>query len=310
MRGVGSVLLAAVAFATVSVLAKGAYQSGSEPVPLLGARMLVAAVVLSAAPVFTPARVRGVELAPCALAGLAFAAAGLGEFEALARAEVATVVLLLFVAPAWVALAGWVVRGDPLGWRRAGALAGILLGLGLLVVAPDGRPPELAAILPALAASVMSAAFFLCLEAAEGRIPARLAACVAAWAAAAAAVPLDPGGVADQLAGSPHGIAVGGLTAVALILLAGGAGHVPAFTASAVICAEPVLAGALSWLLLDESLTPTQLAGAAVVMLAVTALTAVSACGSPAPAATRRTTRRRRGSHPRPRPARTARRLR
>jgi drug/metabolite transporter (DMT)-like permease len=297
MRGVGWVLLAAVAFATVSVVAKDAYGSGSDPVPLLGARMLIAAVVLSAASVLiqAPVRRRCAELAPCALAGLAFAAAGLGEFEALARAPVATVVLLLFVAPAWIALASWIVRGEPLGWRRTGALAGIVAGLGLLVVTPRAHAPGLAAILPALGASVMSAVVFVCLEAAGNRVPARIAACVAAWVAATAVVPLDPGGVAQELTETPHGIAVGALTAVALLSLAEGAGRVSALTASAVICAEPVLAAALSWVLLDDPLTPPQLAGAAVVMVAVTALTAVSASGSPSPAATGRTKRRRSG---------------
>ncbi len=47
MPGVTPVLAAAAALGTVSVLARDAYASGSEPVSLLGARLLVAAVVLT-----------------------------------------------------------------------------------------------------------------------------------------------------------------------------------------------------------------------------------------------------------------------
>jgi drug/metabolite transporter (DMT)-like permease len=313
VRGVGPTLGAAAAFGAVSVLAKRAYQAGSDPVSLLGARVMVAAVLLGVIALPAQARLRARELALCALAGLAFAGAGLGEFEALSRAPAATVVLLLFVAPVWIAAASWLFRGERLGAGRSAALAGLLSGLALLVAAPDGRPPDLAAVVLALGASFMSAAFFLSLNEAGERIPSPLAAWVAACVATVVVIPLDPGGAAEELLRpetAAYGLAIGALTGCALVLLTSGVRLASALTASAVICAEPVVAAVFSWLLLDELLTPAQLAGAAVVILSVIAFSALSDRAPPELGATGRTRRRQRGSRPPPRPARSARRLR
>jgi drug/metabolite transporter (DMT)-like permease len=309
--GLGLLLAAATAFGAVSVLAKHAYESGSEPVSLLGVRLLVAALALTATMGGTPGT--GADrraLALATLAGLAFAGAGLGEFEALSRAAAPTVVLLVFVAPLWIALLAWLVHAERLGWRRALALGAILAGLALLVATPGASAPPAAAVALALGASVMSALFFLALDRLGERLPPRLGACTAAWAAAAAVVSLDPDGVAGELrrpASAAHGVAIGVLTALALALLAAGVTAGSALVGSAVICAEPVVAGALSWLLLGEILTGLQLAGGALVLLGMAALTALSARGPPAPSATGRTRRPPRGSSRRPRPARTAR---
>ena len=119
------------------------------------------------------------------MAGAAFAAAGLGEFEALSRAPAPTVVLLVFVAPVWVALASWAAGGGPPGWLPACAIALILVGLALVVGLPGGGgAADHAAVGLALAASVMSAAFFIAMAGLSRREPAWRAAWLAAWAAA------------------------------------------------------------------------------------------------------------------------------
>jgi drug/metabolite transporter (DMT)-like permease len=314
VRGLGSLLAAATAFGAVSVTARHAYESGSEPVSLLGVRLLLAALALSVAALRTaPEPLARRDAALGILAGLAFAAAGLGEFEALSRAAAPVVVVLVFVAPVWVALTARLAHGEALGWRRAVALAGILVGVGLLVWAPGADAPDAAAVAFALGASVMSAVFFLMLDRVGRRLSPRRAACVVAWAAAAAVVPLDAHGVAGEvsrLATAAHGVAIGALTAVALALLATAVPAGSALTASAVICVEPAVAGVIAWLLLGELLTPVQLAGGALVLLGVARLTAVSARAPPGHSATGRTTRPRRGSRLRPRPARSARRRR
>jgi drug/metabolite transporter (DMT)-like permease len=86
-----------------------------------------------------------------------------------------------------------------------------------------------------------------------------------------------------------HGIAAGLLTGVGLALLASAVRSTSALTASAVICAEPVVAGILAWLALGELLTPVQLAGGAVVLLGVARVTALSARAPPGLGATGRT---------------------
>jgi drug/metabolite transporter (DMT)-like permease len=326
VRGATAVLAAAAAFGAASVLARLAYGSGSEPLSLLGARLLLAALLLSALALWRPTpreRRRPApavrrsparrELGVAVTAGLAFAGAGLGEFEALARATAPAVVLIVFVAPVWIALAGWVAGGEPPDRALGFALGGILAGLALLVATPSGPQPGLAPVALALGASVVSAVFFVALGELGRTLEPRLAACFAAWAATAAVLALDPDGVAAELArpqGARYGAAIGALTACALVLLAGGIRAGSPLTASAVVCAEPVVAAVLSWLLLDELLAPVQLAGGAVVLASVGALSVLSARAPPGCGATGRTTPPRPGS-PRPRrPARSARRRR
>ena len=306
-------------------MTRRAYGAGAEPIPLLGVRLLVAAVLLlvlarvdwrrphPCVPTLARAdwpRPGRREVALLGLAGAAFGAAGLAEFEALARAAAPTVVLLVFVAPAWIALGAWLLRGEPLPWRTAAALAVMLGGLALLVAAPGGPPPDLAACGFALAASLASAVLFVALDALGTRARPPLAASGVAGIAAVAVVPVDPGGVAAQLTSgdtAPYGLAIGVLTACGLALLATGVRENSALAASAVICAEPVVAGVLSWLVLGEALTSAQLAGGVLVMASVAE---ISARGSPGRGATGRTTRPPRGSRPPPRPARSAQRRR
>ena len=304
------ILAAAVAFALVSVLARDAYRSGSEPASLLGTRMLVAAFVLTAVSACLPRpSLDRRQLVLALVAGAAFGAAGLGEFEALARASAPTVVILVFIAPLWIALAAWTLHGRRPQTPHVVAVLGLLGGLALVVAPPGGGAPDGTAVAFALAASAMSALFFMALER-LGRA-AQATATLAAWSAAVVVIPLDPGGVADEL-GDParawHGVVIGVLTAAALVLLAAGLEARSAFTASALICVEPVLAAGLAWLVLGELLRRPQVVGGAVVLLAVAALSGLSVRAPPEPGASRRTRRRGRGSRPPPRPARSARR--
>ena len=284
-------------------------RAGSSPASLLGVRLLVAALVLSAlcAPSRGP-RVRPRELAIGAVAGVAFAAAGLGEFEALSRAPAPTVVLLVFVAPVWVAAASWATGRGPPGWPTAGALALILGGLALLVGVPGGNGLEPGAAGLALGASVMSALFFIVM------------ADLAGGATAAGGMHCGMGGRARDARSRPegivlelsrpataaYGISIGCLTACALALLATGLRAGSALWASAVIGVEPLVAAALSALLLGEFLSGAQLAGAAAVLAGVTAMSMLTGPGPPSPCATGRSRRRRPGSRRLPRPARTA----
>jgi len=307
------VLGAAAAFGAVSVLARKAYAAEADPVSLLGARLLVAALVLSGLVLVSRTGALGRELLPPAGAGLAFAGAGLGEFEALARANAPTVVVIVFISPVWIALAERVAGGRPLGRERDAALAALAAGLVLVVAAPGGPAPDVAAVLFATGASVMSALFFVGVGAGDRAAPAPAVACAAAWAGAAAVVAFHPAGVGRLLLSSdtaPYGAAIGVLTALALVLVASGVRLTSALVASAVICTEPVVAAALSWVVLHEVLSPAQAAGAAVVIGAVAALARVSAREPPESAATGRTTPPRPGSLPPPRPARSARRRR
>ena len=207
-------------------------------------------------------------------------------------------------------MASWAAGHGPPGWPTAGALALILGGLALLVGVPGGNGLEPSAAVLALGASVMSALFFIVLAELARRVPPLRAACIAAWSAALVTLALEPDGIAHELsrpATAGYGISIGCLTACALALLATGLRAGSALWASAVIGVEPLVAAALSGLLLGEFLSGAQLAGAAGVLAGVTAMSVLTGPGPPSPCATGRTTRRRRGSRPPPRPARSAR---
>ena len=310
-----SLVGAAVAFGSATVLAKSAYRWDAEPVPLLGVRLLVAALLLTAA--VRPRSLmllRRRELAAAAAAGVAFAGAGVGEFLALARAPAPTVAVLVFLAPAWIAIYMRVAERRRLGAARALAVTALVAGLALFVSVPGGSAPDAGAVALALAASAFSAAFFLMLER-LGRGRAMLGStAVATWAAAAVVVPIDPSGAAHELgrpATAAHGLAIGALTAAALALLAAGvAAPGAALIASALICTEPLVVALLSWAVFGDVLTGAQVAGGVTIVMAVVSLSALSARSPPSPASTRRTRRRRPGSRPPPRPARSARHLR
>jgi drug/metabolite transporter (DMT)-like permease len=307
---VAPVLAAAVAFGTVSVLARRAYELGSSPGSLLGVRLLVAALVLSALCVRSHARVGPRELATGAAAGAAFAAAGLAEFEALSRAPAPAVVLIVFIAPVWVALGSWAAGRGPPGWPTSAALALILGGLAFLVGVPGGNGLGPAAAALALGASVMSALFFVALAELTRTVRPLPAASLAAWSAALVALALEPDGLAHELsrpATAGYGIAIGCLSACALGLLASGLRAGSALWASALIGVEPLVAAALSAVVLGEVLGGAQLAGAAAVLAGVTAMSLLTGPAPPSPGATGRTRRPRRESRPPPRPARTAR---
>jgi drug/metabolite transporter (DMT)-like permease len=273
-------------------------------------RLLVAALVLSCLCARSDGpRVRRRELALGAAAGVAFAATGVCEFEALARAPAPAVVLLVFVAPVWVALALWATGRGPPGWPTATALALILGGLALLLGVPGGSGLDRSAAALALGASMMSALFFMVMAGLARRVRPLPAACMAGWSAALATLVLQPEGIAHELSRPPtagYGIAIGCLTACALGLLATGLRAGSALWASAVIGVEPLVAAALSALVLGEFLSGAQLGGAVAVLAGVTAMSVLTGPVPPSPAATDRTRRRPRELRPQPRPARTA----
>jgi drug/metabolite transporter (DMT)-like permease len=258
---------------SVSVLVKLAYQAGARPGSLLAARVGIAAVLLTAAAAAAPARghVRAAQLALGAAGGAAFAGAGLLEFHALSRAPAAIVVVLVFVAPVWVAAAARVVWRTALGRRRAGLLGLVLLGTTLLVATPGSPSVDGTATAMALAASILSAAFFVATTDLARQLGARRAACLVATSAAATAL-LAPGSALAELAGPSTiwlALSIGGLTAASLLLLCAGLAQTGAVSGAAIAGAEPAAAALLAWLILGEGLTVLQVIGALTVVTGV-----------------------------------------
>jgi drug/metabolite transporter (DMT)-like permease len=275
MRAVAGLIGAASGFACVSVLAKLAYEAGARPGGLLAGRVIVAAVLLAVVAATAGAALTRRQIALGQLGGAAFAGAGLCEFEALYRAPVATVVLLVFLAPVWVALASWLIWRAAPGRRQVGAVALVLLGTALLVAGPAGGRVDRLAVALALVASALSAVVFLIVSRLVPEIgPRHACGLLGAGAAAIALAATSDAALAELSTPRRAGlvVALGALTATALLLLAGGLRRAPALTGSAITGAEPALAAALSWLVLGERLAPVQLGGGAAVVAGVTLL--------------------------------------
>ena len=268
-----ALLGAAAGLGAVSVLAKLAYSAGAQPPSLLTARIAVAAVLL--VPLAARRRTLGEvplqarHLALGALGGAAFATAGLLEFEALSRAPAATVVLLVFVAPVWVALASWALWRTPPGWARCGMIALVLAGTALLVATPDRQGLDHGAVALALIASVLSAAFFLTMAELVAQVRPRRATCLLATGAAPCSIVATAEAPMAAFGSVPVGwyaLSIGALTACSLWLLCTGLGRTSALSGSAIAGAEPVVAALLSWLVLGEVLGTLQLIGAIAVL--------------------------------------------
>lgn len=133
--GIAFAVTSAVAFGTMPVFAKHAYDLGAEPVPLLAARFTTAAVLLI---VFTTLRPEQWRLPrrPTTrvflLGALAYAFESALFFAALERAPASIVTLVFYSYPLWTSLGGFATRLEPFDRRLLVAL--VLSGLGLVLI--------------------------------------------------------------------------------------------------------------------------------------------------------------------------------
>jgi drug/metabolite transporter (DMT)-like permease len=279
VRSVLALLAAALGLGCVSVAAKLGYQAGARPTELFAARVTLAALLLAPAGLRAAGSIGRRDLSIGAVGGAAFAGAGLAEFQALSRAPATIVVVLLFVAPVWVAIGSWLLWGSAPGGARGSLVVLVLAGTALLVASPDGQAADPAAVALALSASLLSAAFFLSMAQLRAELRALPASCLLAAGAAIWAAPVTAATVPGAFAGGQAAICavtIGGLTAISLALLCAGLGEVEALTASAIAGAEPLVVAVLSWVVLDEPLGAFQLFGASCVLLGVLGLAGLS----------------------------------
>jgi drug/metabolite transporter (DMT)-like permease len=255
------------------VLVKLAYEAGARPDTLLAARLGLASAALTAVAAIRrpPAKVEARHLRLACAGGAAFAGAGLLEFHALAGAPAAPVVLLVFVAPVWVALASWAIWREATGRSTAARIGLVLGGTALLVGGSDTQRVQLSAAALALGASVLSAAFFLSVSWLARELGPRLAACLVVAPASAVAI-LAPGPALSELASVPRAVpalAIGALTAAALLLLGAGLTGTSAVVGATIAGVEPVVTAVLAWFVLGETLSPPQLLGGLIVLAGV-----------------------------------------
>jgi drug/metabolite transporter (DMT)-like permease len=207
--------------------------------------------------------------------GACFGVMMTGYMLALARTSVANTMILMAAAPLFAALLGWAVLAERP--RRAVwlAMAAAACGITLMVASDLGRGATLGNLIALLIAFAAAVNIVVLRGAREiNMIPAII---IGGVISALASLPL-----ADHVGANGLNLALIFLLGVVqlglgAILYIRGARHLPAAETTLVALLESVLAPIWVWLLLDETPTAYGLAGGAVVLGAVVALTLSSA---------------------------------
>ncbi|GLW67970.1 membrane protein [Kitasatospora phosalacinea] len=295
-RGLWYVALAATAWGTAGAAAALLFQrSGLGPLALTFWRSVGGAAVLLALRPFTgrAARPARPSVPRILLNGLGLTLFQAAYFLAVRHTGLAVAtVVTLGSAPVLVALGGRLLMGERLGRAGLAAVAGAVLGLGVLVLggtpAGSGAPAGSGGgVEPAgLAWALASAAGYAAITVATRHRASRTGtaddpATTTLWSFGVCAVCLFPFALAEgplpSTGSLPATLLLLGYlatvpTALAYALYFAGAAVVRAATASVVALIEPLAATAFAAAVLDEPLTPAALLGTAVLLLSVTAL--------------------------------------
>ena len=277
------VLLAAALWATIGVIYSHlALSLGLPPLAVAAARAGIGGLVLLAGLGAAPGGRRLLRIRGRALAiTLAYGVLGIALFYAcyvyaVVAAGVAVASVLLYTAPAWVALIAWRFLGECLSRAHLAALALTLAGAALVAgVASGGAArPSAAAILWGLAAGLTYAIWSVFNSVGVRHASPWTLQCYGMLAGAAALLLVQPLGPLAAAAASPAAIGWlvllgAGPTVGASVAYAAGVRRVPVSVASVVATLEPVIAAALARLLLGERLAPQQALGGALILLAV-----------------------------------------
>ena len=269
------VLLSALGFGSVALLAKIAYATGVSTSVLLALRFSLAVVLL--APLLWYKRIalpRGRTLAGFALMGVLYTAQAQSYFTALRHASTGLVALLLYVYPVLVTLLAVALGWEKLNRRTlvlmAIAMAGLAITLGGKL---EGQPLGIGL---ALLSAAVYAVYILLGNRLTQRADA-LAATLVVMAAAAlgnGALALADGGALphDPLAWLAIGAIALFSTVIAIAAFLVGIKVIGAAQASIVSTLEPVITLCLGVAVLGESVSASQLVGGMLVLLAVVLL--------------------------------------
>ena len=277
--GFAAVGLAAALFALAGVVASRLFDAGVAPDALAEARAAIACGGLLLIP--------SARRSPCGprrpgllfALGVALMLVTLAYYLAIARLPVAVAIVLQYTGPgmvvAWVALT--TRRRPPLEILAslAAALLGVVLVSELPAVGLAGI--DLLGLGAGLASAVMFAAYTLLSESAQ-RTYGALGTMFRAFAVATLlwVVYQAPQGWPEEVFRAEHlravvFVGVGG-TLCAFLLYVWGIARIRSQRAAIAATLEPVLAALVAWAALDQALSPSQIAGGALVVAAVVGL--------------------------------------
>lgn len=282
--GVLLCLGSAAAFGTMGIFGKLAYDAGATVGTLLAVRFALAAAVFWVLVVASGAA-RRVSALPRRDVGLALGLGAVGYsaqagcyFAALQRIDASLLALLVYTFPAIVTVAAIVLGRDRASGRTALALGFACAGLILVLAGSAAGALDPLGVALGLTAAVVYSAYILVSEGVAIRLDAlTLSALVCTGAAVSLTVSALALGDLDLSGVGPEGL--GWLAAIALVstvaaitLFFGGLGRVGPTAASILSTLEPVVTIGLAFVVFGESLGPAQLAGGALVLVAVVAV--------------------------------------
>jgi drug/metabolite transporter (DMT)-like permease len=270
------VLGSATGFATLAIFAKLAYASGLGTEQTLAFRFLLAAIgmlVLALVIGQNPLRLNRKRLVTLlALGGLVYTGQSLTYFVALRSLPASLVVLIAYIYPSLVVVAGWLfLRRTVSRWHWL-ALAASFAGVALLV---GGTRFEFSwALVLAIASPTIYTGYILIGERVMTSVPAVAASAVIMSGAALAFCLLAALNHELALPRNANGWAVGvGIalfpTMVAISLFMAGLPRVGAARAALISTVEPVITVVLAVVLLGDRLSAVQVMGGVLVLLAV-----------------------------------------
>jgi drug/metabolite transporter (DMT)-like permease len=270
------VLGSASGFATLAIFAKLAYASGLGTEQTLAFRFLLASIgmwVLAMVIGQSPLRLNRNQLAVLlALGGLVYTAQSLTYFVALRSLPASLVVLIAYIYPSLVVVAGWIfLRRSVSRWHWV-ALAASFAGVALLV---GGTRFELSwALVLAIASPAIYTGYILIGERVMSSVPAVAASAVIMSGAALAFCLLASLNHELGLPRNANGWAVTvGIalfpTMLAISLFMAGLPRVGAARAALLSTVEPVITVLLAVVILGDRLSAVQVIGGALVILAV-----------------------------------------
>jgi drug/metabolite transporter (DMT)-like permease len=270
------VLISAVSFGTLGIFVKFGYIAGLGTTQTLAFRFVLAAAGVWALAILlgqNPARLRRSQLGMLvALGAVIYTAQALTYFIALRSLPASLVVLIAYIYPSLVVLAGWLFLRRSVSVWHGVALIATFVGVALLV---GGARFELAwGLVFAIASPMIYTCYILLGERVMGSVPALGASAVIMTGAAVAFCVLAALQHELRFPASARGwgVAVGIAlfpTLIAISLFLASLPRIGAARASLLSTVEPVVTVLLAAALLGDRLSPVQLMGGALVLLAV-----------------------------------------
>ncbi|MGH2822671.1 MAG: DMT family transporter [Thermoleophilaceae bacterium] len=277
-------LASAAAFGAMGIFGKLAYDEGATVGTLLAIRFALAAALLwlfvvcsGGARILRALSRRDVGIA-LALGAVGYGAQAGGYFAALERLDASLLSMLVYTFPVMVTVTAVALGRESASRRTAVALALASTGLVLVLVgAAAGALDALGTVL-GLGAAVVYSAYILISEGVAARVaPLALSTLVCTGAATTltlaglAGGDLNPGSVTAAGFAWLSGLAVVS-TVGAIALFFAGLRRVGPSAAAILSTLEPVVTVGLAFVVFGESLGPAQLAGGALVLMAVLAV--------------------------------------